>query len=282
MKKGFTLVELLIVIAIIAIITAILFPVFATAREKARQSTCTSNQKQLALAVLQYVGDYDETYPSGIETQGIPGHYSGVGWGGIVFAYVHSPGIFECPDDPASVTVSGSAVSEPVSYAINCNLTGSTSYASQYFVNNASKLTMPTKTILFCEVENSSIYRTVLSISTEAGSLANSPAGNGNWLSNNANDQQVGGIHYVTGYLGGEGTTSYQSWQGGGSSVGASLGVHTNGANYILADGHVKWMLGSMVSPGYNNPAGGPSVAQGSWQAEGTQNGTHAATFSAI
>ena len=62
-KTAFTLVELLVVIAIIAILAAILFPVFAKAREKARQAGCTSNLKQIGLAVMQYVQDYDETYP---------------------------------------------------------------------------------------------------------------------------------------------------------------------------------------------------------------------------
>ncbi len=63
MKRGFTLIELLVVIAIIAILAAILFPVFARAREKARQSSCLSNVKQLNLAIAQYCQDYDETYP---------------------------------------------------------------------------------------------------------------------------------------------------------------------------------------------------------------------------
>ncbi|HAZ63178.1 MAG TPA: hypothetical protein DCZ72_06155, partial [Armatimonadetes bacterium] len=58
-KRGFTLIELLVVIAIIAILAAILFPVFAKAREKARQSSCSSNLKQIGLAALQYVQDYD-------------------------------------------------------------------------------------------------------------------------------------------------------------------------------------------------------------------------------
>jgi prepilin-type N-terminal cleavage/methylation domain-containing protein len=57
------LIELLVVIAIIAILAAILFPVFAKAREKARQSSCLSNVKQLALGTLQYVQDYDGCFP---------------------------------------------------------------------------------------------------------------------------------------------------------------------------------------------------------------------------
>jgi len=60
---GFTLIELLVVIAIIAILAAILFPVFSKAREKARQTTCTSNQKQIALAVTMYVQENEETLP---------------------------------------------------------------------------------------------------------------------------------------------------------------------------------------------------------------------------
>src|ERR1700750_948482 len=62
-KAGFTLIELLVVIAIIAILAAILFPVFAQARDKARQTTCLSNEKQFATAYLQYVQDYDENNP---------------------------------------------------------------------------------------------------------------------------------------------------------------------------------------------------------------------------
>jgi prepilin-type N-terminal cleavage/methylation domain-containing protein/prepilin-type processing-associated H-X9-DG protein len=62
-KKGFTLIELLVVIAIIAILAAILFPLFAKAREKARQSSCMSNMKQVSLAAIQYTQDYDGRLP---------------------------------------------------------------------------------------------------------------------------------------------------------------------------------------------------------------------------
>jgi prepilin-type N-terminal cleavage/methylation domain-containing protein/prepilin-type processing-associated H-X9-DG protein len=61
--RGFTLIELLVVIAIIAILAAILFPVFAKAREKAFQTSCISNQRQLTLGVLVYAQDNDQTLP---------------------------------------------------------------------------------------------------------------------------------------------------------------------------------------------------------------------------
>jgi len=114
MKKlrGFTLIELLLVIAIIAILAAILFPVFAKAREKARQISCTSNMKQIGLAVTMYAQDFDETFPP----KGVcaDGNWQWNAWETLVAPYVkngahtgsatgdtnYSGSVFACPSNP--------------------------------------------------------------------------------------------------------------------------------------------------------------------------------------
>jgi prepilin-type N-terminal cleavage/methylation domain-containing protein len=101
--RGFTLIELLVVIAIIAILAAILFPVFARAREKARQTSCLSNVKQLALGLMMYSQDYDEMWPfmtyadcfnasSGAWLGSVP-------WTASVQPYVKNGQIGICPSD---------------------------------------------------------------------------------------------------------------------------------------------------------------------------------------
>jgi prepilin-type N-terminal cleavage/methylation domain-containing protein/prepilin-type processing-associated H-X9-DG protein len=61
-SRAFTLIELLVVIAIIALLAALLFPVFSVAREKARQASCLSSLKQIALSISLYQQDYDGYY----------------------------------------------------------------------------------------------------------------------------------------------------------------------------------------------------------------------------
>jgi prepilin-type N-terminal cleavage/methylation domain-containing protein/prepilin-type processing-associated H-X9-DG protein len=125
-RPGFTLIELLVVIAIIAILAAILFPVFAQAREKARQSSCLSNMKQLGLAFMMYAQDYDERFPNGGLERGCGGGPGGAltddqlltgilsawvpsgswhtrpNWdlaNGALFPYVKNRGVYGCPSD---------------------------------------------------------------------------------------------------------------------------------------------------------------------------------------
>jgi len=115
MRRGFTLIELLVVIAIIAILAAILFPVFARAREKARQTSCLSNIKQLMLGVIMYQQDYDERNVNLFISQaGAPwpmrpvdvsnppdgqviGAYS---WRAVIQPYVKNQQLLACPSQP--------------------------------------------------------------------------------------------------------------------------------------------------------------------------------------
>lgn len=122
MRKGFTLIELLVVIAIIAILAAILFPVFAKAREAARKSSCSSNEKQILLAVTQYVQDYDETMPIGWNGAG-----GNTAWYHNIQPYIKNTGVFACPSDIGTTkswggSPGGGVGSWHVSYGMNYNI----------------------------------------------------------------------------------------------------------------------------------------------------------------
>jgi prepilin-type N-terminal cleavage/methylation domain-containing protein/prepilin-type processing-associated H-X9-DG protein len=130
-RTGFTLIELLVVIAIIAILAAILFPVFAKAREKARQTSCLSNVRQINTAFLAYAQDYDERLPYWSWNHRPGGAWDDPGlahWYAGIYPYAKNQQIYECPSaardichcyDPnarpwAAVTDDG-----PISYGYN-------------------------------------------------------------------------------------------------------------------------------------------------------------------
>lgn len=90
---GFTLIELLVVIAIVAVLAAILFPVFGRAREKARQTRCLSNLKQIGAAMEMYTSDHDDMYPMAATV--FPTGYPY--WDDVLAPYLRNEQVLICP-----------------------------------------------------------------------------------------------------------------------------------------------------------------------------------------
>jgi prepilin-type N-terminal cleavage/methylation domain-containing protein/prepilin-type processing-associated H-X9-DG protein len=130
MRKGFTLIELLVVIAIIAILAAILFPVFAKAREKARQTSCLNNVRQLTTGFLSYIQDYDEHLPMYADAS-----YTW-GWQAVIAPYTKNTQIQHCPsstttysygvDYPNLCGVGSAAALGAINYPAECMMIAET------------------------------------------------------------------------------------------------------------------------------------------------------------
>ena len=209
-RRGFTLIALLVVIAIIAILAAILFPVFAKAREKARQSSCSSNVKQITLGLLQYVQDYDETfmycrsadnlfYPSPYQNASVT-----LSWPQLSAPYMKNSQVLKCPSD-ATTRPSGNFTGSPTRIEVY-------SYGRNYGYFNGGKATVnyqwslasfavPAETILI--TEGASCNRTGPRVAAWPG------------------DGSVSvDVAMTTQYL---------------------VGRHNDGMNMSFHDGHVKW-----------------------------------------
>jgi len=268
---AFTLIELLVVIAIIAILAAILFPVFATAREKARQTSCLSNLKQLGLGLTQYEQDYDEYPPCGNAHTN-----TNKGWAGQIYPYIKSTQVYVCASD----TTTGASCS----YFINTNFCNRTGYTwgagltpQSYPI---SQFGAPAKTVMLGEVQGSAGYDVSIGMSAtnsksdyyypwanaEAGYSANGtgcgqaydPYTSNYGTTNIPCSNITGGaclnttftLMYATGYpynIGGCATVVYAN----------PVGRHNGGANYLMADCHAKFFLGTQVFSGWNNNTGG-------------------------
>jgi len=122
-NQGFTLIELLVVLSIISILAAIIMPVFAKVREKARQSACVSNLKQFATAMTLYADDNNEIYPWTDHYAGPPSPTYGNYWQALIYPYVKSADVYICPSSQQSAVGYNPLLDPPVydraSYSIN-------------------------------------------------------------------------------------------------------------------------------------------------------------------
>jgi len=256
-SSAFTLIELLVVIAIIAILAAILFPVFATAREKARATACLSNEKQIGLAIVQYTQDYDEMFPCG--TRQAQASNGGTGWSGQIFPYVKSLNVFTCPSDSSTAAASGDTY---VSYGYNLNFDSGDGNVP--LLVQASKMTAPSSTVCMFEVNGAN------DLVTSGGGISTAvvtdPAGNG-YPTTAPNGCSNSKCVYATGNMGSafNSPTYYKA------------GVHNSGSNFIVADGHVKWLVGSKVSNGYTPASATAQATTGPTYAAGTASMANAA-----
>lgn len=249
-KKGFTLIELLVVIAIIAILAAILFPVFAKAREKARQISCASNERQLALGIVQYIQDYDEVLPTNFN---VPGHCAGSAWAGILYPYVKSVGVYKCPDDNSYLGLDKDENGQPIqiyplSYAVN---------ASGFEGHTYAQFAGPANTVMVFEAHGTSTNPSrpdyeqweVQTGGRNFGISANGGDSNGPGCMDSTNGLYVTGPGNGIGM----GNPARTKMITGGKNNSPNTGTHTDGSNFAMADGHVKWLKPGFVSPGFNN-----------------------------
>jgi prepilin-type N-terminal cleavage/methylation domain-containing protein/prepilin-type processing-associated H-X9-DG protein len=234
--SGFTLIELLVVIAIIAILAAILFPVFAQAREKARQTSCLSNLKQLGLAFLSYTQDYDEmairtfygSSPSGTRCS----------WPVFTQPYIKNYDIFRCPSagdfgmTPGTMAATGGCGTSTTGYSVTYGY-------NLYIGGNRDTGSGPTAIDTISTVGIDKPAQTVLMVDGSADPRTN-PLSPPNWPAQRSATAvsgfptTLGRTGWILAHAGSSNITS------GFADYGAPHARHQQLTNVLWADGHAK------------------------------------------
>jgi prepilin-type N-terminal cleavage/methylation domain-containing protein/prepilin-type processing-associated H-X9-DG protein len=225
---GFTLIELLVTISIIAVLAAILFPVFARARENARRASCMSNLKQISLGIRMYTQDYDEHVPP-IQINAAPDPANPYGWADAVQPYVKSTQLFQCPSEKWGPL----HPNDSVFHGPKHNEAGA-GYTDYWMNSMASKTTaqgLGGKSI----AEFVSPSQTVL-LGDGGGTWSNKPSfySDSRYYSNSTAKTTA-----ALGYCSSSSAPHLAVIMDEGSER------HLDGTNFAFADGHVKWIKGA-------------------------------------
>jgi prepilin-type N-terminal cleavage/methylation domain-containing protein/prepilin-type processing-associated H-X9-DG protein len=254
-KRGFTLIELLVVIAIIAILAAILFPVFAKAREKARQTGCLSNMKQIGLALISYTSDYDECFPFSytyLNGTGGSGGYNH--WSGAIGPYCKSYQLFVCNSDKnkgLAPTNTFDIQAPKISYISNETIMGRP--RAHFQAVSQAAIEAPADLITIAEITD---YPYAIGGSSGPSGVAyksHRPA-NVFTASCTNSDAAPAGPPFTQADMGecqaafttAAGLTTMLA-EGPTHAIYLSSDRHNGGANYCYADGHAKWQKFSTV-----------------------------------
>jgi len=215
-RKAFTLIELLVVISIISLLAAILFPVFARAREQARKAACMSNLKQVGLGLMMYVQDNDERFPvSQLITPPAPDIY----WYTAINTYVKNDQVFTCPT-AGKITRGSHGYGWNIGGTKMDNGFGYRSTTGNWFTPSG------TGPVMLAQIEQPS---TTIVVSD--------PASNG-YTGNGAVAKSYGTLDYMPVLHGGQ----VGPFEGGIVPVAPG-----GGGNYLFADGHVKFYNASQT-----------------------------------
>jgi prepilin-type N-terminal cleavage/methylation domain-containing protein/prepilin-type processing-associated H-X9-DG protein len=224
--SAFTLIEVLVVIAIIAILSAILFPVFAQAREKARSASCLSNGRQLGMAVQMYIGDYDESFPCSCARNMMMDPMMGdVNWIDTIQPYAKSRQILRCPSDVSPLWRQAN-MPRLTSYGLNSYVMP---VAAPYFGITAAGIGRPAECVLIAELADP-------------------------WLQDYFQPMFWGDPPKLTDEM-----LQMEEWDMvAREPLSLARQRHTLGSNFALADGHANWMKFSQT---WSQSAGGvPTV----------------------
>jgi prepilin-type N-terminal cleavage/methylation domain-containing protein len=240
-RRGFTLIELLVVIAIIAILASILFPVFAQARESARTTSCSSNLRQVGIALGMYTQDYDECLPWGASNLSgtsltwydLVEPYVKVGVSGFGFTGGVQRPFYVCPSfenneipvrpgDPPVPSFPAAQVTRAMSYAAN-----------GWLMPMANRVLLPASPWFPSKMgpARTTMVDAPASVVMMTHALGTRPA--------------VGGDDVTSGCVGiEEGTNGLPPNVSSAGVYCAARFKHRGGAIYLMADHHVKWFRG--------------------------------------